>query len=143
MLKLVPCKLKREDVRGFDTTTLMTAFYGYIRCNTSYKNQKKIQNAYNDYLIRDLTEQASKRLIRSLGKPAVTMDLEASPGVWLLDHSTGIRLVVFSDCHRKNPWKGTSFEIDLAYTANGKPTDVPLEFFLEFFEDVLNGNIEL
>jgi hypothetical protein len=50
----------------------------------------------------------SSEFLASLGKPlAHARDLESSPGVWWLataDHS--YHYVIFSDCHRKNAWKG-------------------------------------
>jgi len=44
-------------------------------------------------------------------KPLVHMDYEANPGVWIFDDSSGITFIVYSDEHRKNPWRGTSVDV--------------------------------
>lgn len=47
------------------------------------------------------------------GKPNVHMrGYESYPGVWIFESDTfQVKWVIFSDCHRKHSWKGTSFEI--------------------------------
>jgi len=48
-----------------------------------------------------------------LGKPNVIVrDLESAPGLWVFDDEpTGLLFLVWSDCWKKHPWKGTSFEV--------------------------------
>lgn len=50
----------------------------------------------------------SAAFLASLGKPlAIARNLESAPGVWHLGTADGWHeWVVFSDCHRKNSWKG-------------------------------------
>ena len=50
----------------------------------------------------------SIRFLASLGRPlAVVRDFESQPGVWWLATPCGrFDFIVFSDCHRKNSWKG-------------------------------------
>ena len=50
----------------------------------------------------------SASFLAALGKPlAVAKDLESRPGVWWLASQDGtLEWVIFSDCHRKNSWKG-------------------------------------
>lgn len=63
---------------------------------------------------------SSSDAIKRLGPPNVTMrGYESSPGCWLFDHTSGITFLIFSDCHRKHPWRGTSYEVDF-------PEDTPL-----------------
>lgn len=47
-----------------------------------------------------------------LGKPLNHMkDYESNPGVWILDDTeTGNYVMLYSDCHRKNAFKGTAVE---------------------------------
>lgn len=51
-------------------------------------------------------------VVHDLGKPNVHLpELESNPGVWLFsDTDRNIIWIIFSDCHRKNKFKGTSLE---------------------------------
>lgn len=50
----------------------------------------------------------SPAFLKALGKPlAIARDLESKPGVWWLSTADErYDFVIFSDCHRKNSWKG-------------------------------------
>lgn len=50
----------------------------------------------------------SRGFLSTLGRPlAIAHDLESEPGVWWLSTpDSRYDFVVFSDCHRKNAWKG-------------------------------------
>jgi hypothetical protein len=53
-------------------------------------------------------------LCKLLGKPLINMrGYESTPGVWILDCTTGIKWIIWSDGHHKNPWKGTTYEVIL------------------------------
>lgn len=45
--------------------------------------------------------------------PNVTMKgYESNPGIWIFDDSiNNIKWLMFSDCHRKNRYRGTSYEL--------------------------------
>lgn len=51
---------------------------------------------------------SSPEFLRALGKPlGIAKDLESEPGVWMLSTADDRhQWVIFSDCHRKNAWKG-------------------------------------
>jgi hypothetical protein len=72
------------------------------------KNLKKI---WGDFIDTELFWNFSS-VISKLGSPLVTMpDYESNPGIWIFDDEpTGITFLIWSDCHRANSYKGTSYE---------------------------------
>jgi hypothetical protein len=48
-----------------------------------------------------------------MGKPNATLrEFESNPGLWIFfDVESNITFYVISDCHRKNAYKGTSWEV--------------------------------
>lgn len=71
-----------------------------------------MRQVWKRYIDSDLFLDNAK-LIKKLGEPLVTMpDFESNPGLWMFsDIQSGITFMVWSDCHRKNAFKGTSFEV--------------------------------
>lgn len=53
--------------------------------------------------------------VANFGKPNVRLiGYESTPGVWVFDDTeTGITWMIYSDCHKKNCYKGTSYEVIL------------------------------
>lgn len=75
---------------------------------------------YNDifYPYNDITLYAKLRNALRLGKygkPLLTMpDWESNPGLWLFKNpANDDTIMIWSDTHRKNAYKGTSFEVVL------------------------------
>jgi hypothetical protein len=54
----------------------------------------------------------TNKIVGILGEPLVRVrEYESSPGLWVLDDGdTGIVFLVWSDCYKKNAWKGTAIE---------------------------------
>lgn len=87
------------------------------------RNSTNVSNLiYNDEQLFKvwvpLTEKTGFRfyssdVVRRLGKPLVTLPpFESSPGIWVLDdEETGIIFLIWSDGWKKNPRKGTSYEV--------------------------------
>lgn len=50
----------------------------------------------------------SQEFLASLGRPlGIARELEANPGVWwLVDQDNQVEWIIWSDAHRKGPWKG-------------------------------------
>lgn len=63
-----------------------------------------------------------------LGKPlAVAGDLEARPGVWWLSTADGQHdVVIFSDAHRKNHWKGGQVCVSTSSGGRISPVSLPV-----------------
>lgn len=51
--------------------------------------------------------------IQKIGAPLVRVrEFESSPGLWVFDSApSGHVFLVWSDGYKKNPWKGTSYEV--------------------------------
>lgn len=122
-------KMKVSEVENLELNTLMNIMYHGVEGNTAAQK-------YND----DITScnhlkwgLHSSSAVKDLGSPNVTMmQYESRPGAWVFDHSTGIVLVIFSDGHRKNPSKGTSYEI-----AN-IPDDFSDEMLCQIYDDIVS-----
>jgi hypothetical protein len=69
------------------------------------------------------------------GKPSNNFpDYESNPGVWLFkDAATCVTIIVYSDSHRKNAFKGTSVELA---GANNLYDDVLLDLMTRFVAHV-------
>jgi hypothetical protein len=102
-------KMKIAEIESLGTDTLINVLYHRGDYPTTLK-QYHYDLASGDQLLWCIN---SAEAIRNFGKPNVTMmDYENRPGAWVFDHEpTGIVLVVFSDGHRKDPYKGTSYEL--------------------------------
>ena len=100
-------KFKIAEIEQFETDTLNNVLIKY-NCTKTHKQIIKdtVTGVTLDIGIHGF-EAVSK-----MGKPNVTMQgYENSPGAWVFEHTTGIILVIFSDGHRKNCYKGTSYEL--------------------------------
>jgi len=84
-----------------------------INLSHTSKNLSKLLSKTLGSLDLDSIFWSSSRVVQKLGKPNVIMpEFESSPGLWVLDDElTGIRWMIWSDGYKKNPWKGTKFEV--------------------------------
>ena len=75
------------------------------------REQKELQSTISKFMETDLFWK-SDVWIKKLGKPSTSIpEFESNPGIWVfLDNETGIKFLIWSDCHRKNAYKGTSYE---------------------------------
>lgn len=93
------------------------------------KNVTPVSNAAHSQMMEGMLKGMGSALLMSniaqvkdffkvVGKPlAVASDLESRPGVWWMSTADGAYdLVLFSDMHRKNAWKGSQ----LCITTNGR-----------------------
>ena len=82
-------------------------------------NLKSMKADWHQFLFDDKKYTLFNDNIKKLGKPNCTMrGYDSVPGMWLFDDTlSGARFVLYSDCHRKNAFKGTSFEV-IATDAN-------------------------
>lgn len=109
MFKQRTHKMKISDIENLETDTLLNIMYHRVNGDkTADRYQKDIVSA--NHLKWGLH---GRKAVRHLSKPNVTMmGYENRPGAWVFDHEpTGIVLVMFSDGHRKDPYKGTSYEL--------------------------------
>ena len=123
-------KMKIAEVENLGTDTLMNIMYHRA---DGHKTAKK----YNDDIVSSrclIWGIHGREAVRNLRKPNVTMvGYESRPGAWVFDHNpTGIVLVIFSDGHRKNPHKGTSYEL-----AN-LPDNFTDEMLYDVYQDIID-----
>ncbi len=102
-------KMKIAEVEALGTNTLMNVLFHHGKYPNTIKQYRHDLES-GDHLLWCIN---GAEAVRNYGKPNVTMmDYESRPGAWVFDHEpTGIVLVVFSDGHRKNSYKGTGYEI--------------------------------
>lgn len=84
-------------------------------------------------------EAAVRRWVETIGmtrtlnfknfpKPNVVMkDYEAMTGLWVFDDTSGITFLVYTDEHRKNPWKGATIELVIPHELQREHTLLPDE----------------
>jgi hypothetical protein len=91
-----------------------------------------------DYYRKHSTEllclEASE-LVSRLGEPVNKrmVGFESTPGVWVIDHDSGITILIWSDGHHKYPWKGTSYELNMPYgTSDEQIRNCVQEFFEQY-----------
>lgn len=65
------------------------------------------------YVARLMKTDWHSAAIKKFGKPLVhARHIESNPGIWIFsDFITGAIMIVYSDQHRKNHYKGTSYEL--------------------------------
>lgn len=80
----------------------------------------------------------SKEFISALGRPlAIAKDLEAKPGIWWLSTPDGAHnFVIFSDCHRKNAWKGGQLCVEVPEGRTLSPQSESVKALCRGFEQV-------
>lgn len=76
---------------------------------------KMIDSMYDDTDYEIIHTLYGSGSVRNFNKPNVTMrGYESNPGAWVFDDTdTGITWIIFSDCHKKYHFKGTSYELIL------------------------------
>lgn len=105
--KRVTRRFSRSEITNLESQTLYDTLV-INRCRKALKIMEK------DVLSGDHLRMGfnSGRAVVNLGKPNVTLPgLESNPGVWIFEHTSGVILLVFSDGHRKNCYRGTSYEL--------------------------------
>lgn len=109
MFKQRQHKMKIAEVEALGSDTLMNVIFHHSRFPKTLKCYHEDMSS-GDSLLWGVN---GKEAVQHLGKPNVNMiGYESRPGAWVFDHEpTGIILVIFSDGHRKNPYKGTSYEL--------------------------------
>lgn len=72
-------------------------------------------NMYNNPTVGLSSILYGEGSVANFGKPNARMiGYESTPGVWVFDDTnTGIIWVIYSDCHKKNHYKGTTHEVVL------------------------------
>lgn len=103
----------------------------YIETLSNTRNSTVLSNLYYDSRFPSLTRLYTNMYsnpirglsslihgegsVANFGKPNVRMiGYESTPGVWLFDDTeSGIIWMIYSDCHKKNHFKGTSYEVIL------------------------------
>lgn len=103
----------------------------YVETLSDAKNAEVLNNLFYDSRFPSLTKLYNNmyskpsfglsRLlygegsVANFGKPNVRLvGYESTPGVWIFDDTeTGITWMVYSDCHKKKHYKGTSYEVIL------------------------------
>jgi len=114
MFTRVTKKYTIKDIEQADTETLL---------NLSHKVQKpynfRIADLIKAFLVTDYVDGD---VVSQFGKPNVTMKgYESNPGVWVFEHKQyGVQLFIFSDGHKKNCFKGTSYEFSFSHDLNGQ-----------------------
>jgi len=78
-----------------------------IRLDSLLMNHKIWRNFIDSELF-----WSSDDFIKKLGKPLATLpDFESNPGIWVFtDSLTSFTFLIYSDCYKKNYYKGTSYE---------------------------------
>ena len=105
--KRVTRRVTRSEITNIGSHTL----YGTL---VIHRCRKALRKMNKDLLTGDHLWIGFNRgrAVVNLGKPNVTLpELESNPGVWVFEHTSGIILLIFSDGHRKNCYRGTSYEL--------------------------------
>lgn len=91
-------KLGEKSIHFLNLLNLYGLYEWFRSC---FKNETDQYRAYGDFVIKQLS------------KPLIHMpDYESNPGLWVYeDTDTGTTWMIYSDCHKKNAYMGTSFEL--------------------------------
>lgn len=108
MITQRPGKMKMKEIEDFQDSRIHEVLVN-LAYTTQFPNLHKI---IFKRVIRPF-HYCSAYAVKTLGKPNVTMrGYESNPGVWVLDDSkSGITWHIWSDGHKKNCFKGTSYEV--------------------------------
>ncbi len=104
-------KIRIRDIESLNTEPLHNLFY-----DERFPSLNKIYANMHRNPVRGLSSvMYGGNSVAKLGKPNVRMvGYESTPGAWVFDDTeTGIIWVIFSDCYKKNHYKGTSHEVIL------------------------------
>jgi hypothetical protein len=123
MSRFVRRSSKLTQKQAMDLARDTQTFGNFLRLAGQFKR-------YMEVVHYRTIDQQRERFLR-LGKPNATLpELESNPGVWIFDDTQSPAVIlVFSDCHRKNAFKGTAVEV-----ANYHGVSMP-ELIRDFLDD--------
>lgn len=125
-------KMTRKAVEEFasNSVPIINITYLYSRFP---ETSAWLRNTLDQHTISKLWSPG-KGFKELLGLPLVRMDYESSPGVWIFEGDC-VHVVVFSDIYKKNPWKGTSFELVISDAATDQDVLEAVKWLYDFIPD--------
>ena len=122
-------KVTKTFIRDVDSEPLINV----LNLNAEYEDARKF---WTDYIQQNFWKIIDKDTVARWGSPNINMmDFESAPGVWIFDDvESDIIWYIWSDLHRKNAWKGTSFEVFVPKTVSGAEMTESLKRFTSFLK---------